>query len=1224
MLVPIQLDDGIIFDARGVILVLAPIFGGPFAGLIAGVIGGAGRWWIGGDGALMGVVAVAIATGAGLAYRAWIRRDETAIPSWHFLGLGVGVHAATAVGFLLLLPSGVADRAFANVGSMMIVVNGPATWLLGFIMQVFEAHRRQTQAITTERALLQVNLDRLETVIQSFPGAISVYDSDLRLAVANDETYRLLGYPKELFPPGAHMSDILRYMALQGEYGDVDVEPFVAARIATARSVDSVSAERTRPNGTVIEVRMRAMATGGCVFTHQDITERRRHEAALQRHSAQLQGIRDIESAYIAGAEREQIYDPMLAVVLDLTDSEYGFVGDVVHEPDGTPYLKIWSITNIAWNPEMQRLYEHSIGSGLEFRRLDTLFGAVMTSGAPVIANDPASDHRSGGLPPGHPALDAFLGLPIYAGDTLVGVIGVANRDGGYDEELIEFLQPLSHACGLMMAGLAARSAREHAEAAMKESAARLELAVRAGNIGIWIWDFATDKMYFSPEWKRQIGYEDDEIGDDHREWVDRLHPEDSEQTLATTRKFIADPWPGFGVEFRLRHKDGSYRWILAHGSLSYGNDGKPARMMGTHVDITEHKEAEQAMLRESSRRLLLFDNAPDGIFVLDFQLAVVEANQSFARMLGRPLEDVIGLHPWDWDANYPTPDLLRAAFPEPPLEPTTFITRIRRPDGMVFDVEVNSVVADWAGEGSVFNVCRDVTERMRTEERVRELSIAVEQSPASIVITDTNGLIKYVNPRYEQITGYASAEVLGKVPRILRPGVLPDEDLRALRAAIEAGGDWRGEFQSVRKDGEAYWEMGSVSAIKARDGRVTNYILIREDISRSKAIEAQLRQSQKMEAIGQLTAGMAHDFNNLLAIIIGNLELAVEATGDNVVTDKIGTALRASQRGAALTRQLLAFGRRAPLQPQPTDLNALVADLEPLLHRTLGTDIEVKTALADGIAPIMIDRNQMENALLNLAINARDAMAEGGTLTIETAEVELDAATGFGVAPGIHAMVAVSDTGSGMSPDVLAHAFDPFFTTKSVGKGSGLGLSMVYGFVKQSGGHARIYSEPERGTSVKLYFPLSVRALVADEGAKGREGGEQIAAVGRERILVLENDDDVRETVSAQLRSLGYAVLTEDTGDGALQLIDDGERIDLLLCDVVLGGSDKGPEVAARMRLKRPEMRVIFMSGYPERAASNGQGVSVADKVLQKPIRRADLAHAIRRELGPTQGTGQ
>jgi len=864
----------------------------------------------------------------------------------------------------------------------------------------------------------------------------------------------------------------------------------------------------------------------------------------------------------------------------------------------------------------MQRLYDESVGKGLEFRGLDTLFGAVMTSGAPVIANDPAHDGRRGGLPEGHPPLRSFLGLPIYSGDTLVGMMGVANRSGGYDEGTVEFLQPLTHACGLVMAGLAARAARERAEAAMQESAARLELAVSAGNIGIWIWDLATDKMFFSPEWKRQIGYEDREIGDDHGEWVSRLHPDDAAETLATTRRFVSEPWPGFAVEFRLRHKDGSYRRILAQGSLTYGEDGEPTRMMGTHIDITEHKEAEQALTREANRRLLLFDNAPDGICVLGKDLAVIEANRSFAAMLGLELDAVIGLHPWDWDATHTSKESVLAVFSEPPRTPTTFLTRIRRKDGTIFDAEVNSVTADWAGEGSIFNVCRDVTERLRAEARIRELSIAVEQSPASIVITDTDGLIKYVNPRYEQITGYASQDVLGKVPRILRPGVLPEEDLHALRAAIEAGGEWRGEFQSVRKDGESYWEMGSISAIKAPDGSVTNYILIREDISRSKVIEAQLRQSQKMEAIGQLTAGMAHDFNNLLAIIIGNLELAVETSPDKAVTDKIVTALRASQRGAALTRQLLAFGRRAPLHPQVTDLNALVAELEPLLHRTLGAGIEVKTNLAAGDDLVMIDRNQMENAIINLAINARDAMPDGGTLTIETAVMALDAVSGLDLAPGLHAMVAVSDTGSGMAPDVVAHAFEPFFTTKPVGKGSGLGLSMVYGFVKQSGGHARIYSEPKRGTSVKLYFPLSSRTDLASQDAEGAETRAQIAAVGRERILVLENDGDVRETVSSQLMSLGYSVLAEDTGAGAMRLIEKGERVDLLLCDVALAGAEKGPEIAAQMRRRHPEIRVIFMSGYPERAATNGHGVAVEDRVLQKPVRRADLARAIRKEL--------
>jgi PAS domain S-box-containing protein len=1215
MQAPIRLGDGMIFDARAVILTVAPVFGGPVAGVIAGAIAASGRLWIGGAGAAVGVLSIVIAVAAGTAYRLRIRRPLTEIPGWHFLALGIGVHAVTAFAFLLL-PGDNAWRIFSEIGPVMTLVNGPGIWLLGFIMQVFESHRRQVLSISEERALLQVNLDRLGTVIESFPGAISVFSADQRLVVANDACYRMFGYPRDRFPTGAAMADMLRFAAENGAFGEVDVDRFVRGQIELARTAQSFSAERARADGTVIEERMQALATGGCLFMHQDITQRRRHEAGLQMRNAQLQAIREIESAFIRGGDKKQVFDSMLAVIQDLTGSEFGFVGEVLHDPDGNPYLKAWAISNIAWNPAMDELYRERLSRGLEFRRLDGLFGSIVTTGQPVISNDAVADPRAGGIPRGHPPLKAFLGMPIYSGDRLVGVAGVANRPGGYDSSLIDLLQPLAHACGMVISALTERAEREQAEAARKESATRLELAVQAGNIGIWIWEIETGRMYFSPEWKRQLGYEEHEIGDSQDEWISRLHPEDADATLAKLRRFLDAPWPDYTVEFRLRHKDGSYRWIISQGALLHGADGRPVRMMGTHVDVTGYKEAQQALTREASRRQLLFDNAPDGMCVLDADLTVIEANQSFARMLGLEMEELLGLGPWDWDVNWTTLEQLKTAFPDPPVTPITFFTRMRRKDGSIFDAEVTSVSADWAGRGAIFNVCRDVTDRVRADARLRELSTAVEQSPASIMITDTEGLIKYVNPRYEQVTGYRSEEVIGKVPRILRPGVLPAEELAGLKATIEAGGVWRGEYESVRRNGETFWETGSVSAIRTPDGRITNYILIHEDITRSKAIEAQLRQSQKMEAIGQLTAGMAHDFNNLLAIMVGNLELAVEATADRAVLDKVETALRAAQRGAALTRQLLAFGRRAPLMPQATELDVLVGELEPLLRRTLGEGIEVVTRLDRGVGPVMIDRNQMENAILNLAINARDAMPRGGTLTIEARAVTLEDMDDENIEPGAYAMVAVSDNGTGMTPDVLAHAFEPFFTTKAVGKGSGLGLSMVYGFVKQSGGYARILSEPEQGTSVRLYFPLSARTDSAAR-ANGTETPAAGPAAGRGRILVLENDGDVRETISSQLRSLGYDVVTEQSGSTAIRRFEDGERIDLLLSDVMLGGAESGPEVVAEIRKRRPEIKVIYMSGYPRRAVVDRHGVADDVALLQKPIRRTDLACAIRKELG-------
>ena len=384
------------------------------------------------------------------------------------------------------------------------------------------------------------------------------------------------------------------------------------------------------------------------------------------------------------------------------------------------------------------------------------------------------------------------------------------------------------------------------------------------------------------------------------------------------------------------------------------------------------------------------------------------------------------------------------------------------------------------------------------------------------------------------------------------------------------------------------------------------------EEIAERRAAEVALQRAQKMESIGKLTGGIAHDFNNLLQIISGNLQLLkLELAGNERAARRIQNAMGGVERGAKLASQLLAFGRRQPLEPKVVNIGRLVAGMEDLLRRSLGEAVEMETVVADGLWNAFADPTQIENAMLNLAINARDAMDGMGKLTIEVRNADLDdayAAADTELEPGQYVMLAVSDTGSGIPEEILENVFEPFFTTKPEGKGTGLGLSMVYGFAKQSSGHVKIYSEVGHGTTVRLYLP---RVLDDEEAAEGTEA--TYVGGGTETILVVEDDEDVRNTVTELLGELGYEVLTAKEAASAVAVRESGAQIDLLFTDVVMPGAVRSPELARKARELLPNIGVLFTSGYAESAIVHGGRLDAGVNLLTKPYSRHALAARIR-----------
>jgi len=457
-------------------------------------------------------------------------------------------------------------------------------------------------------------------------------------------------------------------------------------------------------------------------------------------------------------------------------------------------------------------------------------------------------------------------------------------------------------------------------------------------------------------------------------------------------------------------------------------------------------------------------------------------------------------------------------------------------------------------------------------------------------------------------------------VPTIWRLHVHPDDMARveAANERLESGQDniLREQYRFRRANGSWAFVQDHAFAIRDDKGKVCRVLGAMTDISEQALLEERLRQAQKMEAVGQLTGGVAHDFNNLLTIILGNAEILEEALTDQPHLQRLAKmSLEAADRGADLTNRLLAFSRKQALEPKILDVAPLVQGMDGLLRRALPENIDIEIVRSGGLWKIEADASQLESALLNLAVNARDAMPGGGSLTIEIANAMLDddyAAVEPDVTPGQYVVIVVTDTGMGMSPDVLARVFEPFFTTKEVGLGSGLGLSMVFGFVKQSGGHIRVYSELGEGTAIKMYFP---RARTEQENVSVVSSRQKITG-GTETILVVEDDGAVREYVTAQFRWLGYTVLEASTGAEALEVLQGTPEIDLLFTDVVMPGGMGGRELADAARKLRSGLKVLYTSGYTENSIVHQGRLDTGVKLLNKPYRREQLAAKVREVL--------
>ncbi|SDT22755.1 PAS domain S-box protein [Bradyrhizobium canariense] len=638
--------------------------------------------------------------------------------------------------------------------------------------------------------------------------------------------------------------------------------------------------------------------------------------------------------------------------------------------------------------------------------------------------------------------------------------------------------------------------------------------------------------------------------------------------------------------------------------------------------DITERKRTEAALNQEMEERRRIFETSQDLILITDPKGTLVQVSPSSEAILGYAPEEMIGRSGTEFVDNDDienTREEMRVA--RRGRQTRNFDSRFVHKDGRI-------VTISWMGTWSEpvrrhFFIGRDMTESRQAQETLLESEqmarTIVETALDAFVQIDESGSIRNWNSQAEAIFGCSRKDALGKNFLELIVSEADRDELKAALARFLRSGqgqvlDHRRELVALRSDGKEFKAELSVTALKTREGFLFNGFL--RDLTDKLAAEDRVRQAEKMEAVGQLTGGIAHDFNNILTVITGTIEILADAVQKEPQLAAITRMIdQAASRGAELTQHLLAFARKQPLQPRETDVNALIIDTAKLLRPALGAQIEIESVFGDETCFATVDPNQLATAILNLALNARDAMPDGGKLIIETGSAYLDenyASMHGDVQPGRYALIAVSDTGTGIPPAILDKVFDPFFTSKGPGKGTGLGLSMVYGFVKQSAGHIKIYSEQGHGTTIKIYLPPGTGASIASEAASA-----PAIQGGHETILVVEDDKLVRGYVLTQLHSLGYATLDAANAEQALALVEAGQAFDLLFTDVIMPGAMNGRQLADALQKSKPGLKVLFTSGYTENAIIHHGRLDSGVLLLAKPYRKSDMAMMIRAALG-------
>ncbi|MBM4054216.1 MAG: PAS domain S-box protein [Planctomycetes bacterium] len=1021
----------------------------------------------------------------------------------------------------------------------------------------------------------------------------------------SDEVYRIFGMAKgefvasyEVFLECVHPDDLELVKksvddAIQGK------KPYeIDHRILLKDNIVRIVHEKAT---VLFDNNRKAIRIAGTV---QDITERRQKEEEVNL----------LQSLILAVGESGNLHDALVITLEKVCSATSWIYGEawVIHkegkylERDHTFYSKTDGLEKFS---KLSGRYRFSPGVGLP--------GRVWLSKQPEWIHDVTLDANYLRAPLAKEAgLKAGVAFPVLTNEEVIAVIAFYMFEPREkDERLINLVSSATVQLGQVIK-------RKQAEDALRKSEETLHSILNNTTAVVYVKDIQGRYTFINKRFEELFHIKMGEIKGktDYDLWPAKMADAFRKNDLMAIKS-------GTPLEFDeiAPHEDGEHSYISVKFPI-FDNTGAVKSVCGISTDITWRKKAEKALSESEEKLRSILDNTQAVVYIKDRQGRYLFINRQFEKLFHLKNNEVEGKTPYNCFPKEIAESHLandRKVFDS--KIPMKFEEVATHEDGQHTYISVKFPLYDYTG--AVYAVCgisTDITERKQMESQLRKLSRAIEQSPAIVIITDTSGVIQYVNPKFTQSTGYAPEEVIGNTPRILKSGMTPKEEYTRLWNTITSGNEWKGEFINKKKTGELFWEIASISPIKNTEGMVTNFVGVAEDITAFKQeaeekekLKEQLYHTQKLESIGQLAGGIAHDFNNILTAIIGYGNLIQMAMKENnPIKDYAQKILLSAEKASHLTKGILAFGRKQINNPKPVNLNEIIRATEHLLLRIIGEDVELKTSLSDNECIVMADSGQIEQILMNLATNARDAMPNGGILTINTEIVELDnnftLAHGHGT-PGRHAVIIVSDTGTGMDEKTRKKIFEPFFTTKEVGKGTGLGLAIIYGIVKQHNSYINVYSEPGKGTIFRIYMPMVEPAA---EMTQRQETPSLLTVHGTETILIAEDEEEIRHLVKMVLETAGYTVITAVNGKDAIsKYTKNREKIQLLLFDVIMPGKN-GKEAYDAIRKKTPGIKVLFTSGYSEDMVEKKIILKEGLHFIPKPVSPSELLKKVREAL--------
>lgn len=757
---------------------------------------------------------------------------------------------------------------------------------------------------------------------------------------------------------------------------------------------------------------------------------------------------------------------------------------------------------------------------------------------------------------------------------------------------------------------------KRQAEAVLKASEERFRSLIQSSSDIIIVLDNQGMVTYESPSAARILGYPEGFLVG--KSPLTMLHADDTASAARDIEDVLNATNDGLPSGFRMKKADGSWSYLEVVGSNQLDNPGIKGIVLNVR-DVTERRRAEEEILESEEKYRTLYESSDDAIFLID-DISYIDCNRKALTVFGCDVrEEIVGSMVYRFspkrqrdgrDSVEVGRERIAAAMTG---HPQFFEWRHIRRDGSAFDSEVALHAFDFRGRRLLQAIVRDVTESKKAEAELLRLSTAIEHAAEEVIITDADGVITYVNPAFEQITGYSRQEALGRTPRILKSGAHPAAFYENLWETIKSGKTWKNRITNRRKDGREIQEDATINPILNGAGEITGFVSLKRDVTEEVKLESQLQRIEKMDAIGTLAAGIAHDFNNILTGIQGHASLMqLELSPDHPYFRRLESINQQVGSGANLTRQILGFARGGKYEVVPTNINRLLIRGAELFGRTR-KDIDIRTGLEQDIWTVSVDQGQIEQVLLNIFINAGQAMAENGDLYLETRNVTFtdEEVKPYGAAPGRFVRVSVTDTGTGMDRETQDRIFEPFFTTKKPGEGTGLGLMSAYGIVRNHGGFITVCSEVGQGSTFNIYLPVS------DGTAPETPGGSDQLPFGHETILVVDDDRMNIATMKELLERLGYRVLTAGSGQEAVAIAMEGRaRIDLVILDMIMPGMGGGKTFDA-LRQIDPDMKIVVCSGY----AASEEARRIMDRgckgFIQKPFRLRELAGLIRQALG-------